>query len=1483
MSSNNPAFASHFSHPSEQRYQSHKQSLLNPEVNSIRPNPAYRQSQNTSPFAYGSTNLYQDRRLPQDQYIWQPPINDKPAESTDLWYNRQAPNTTSSSAAVPNVYSGQRGDDSESLQNGRLYDTSALGSLAYVSTMDMSAANKSRSAVNGHQTSRQPNMGLQVTRQDPVSSYSTGDAGFQQNRTRPTGLGYGYAQERPNSSNSNNSVPARTPSAASRNASSAVVPNGSYVGAGTSQAHSHGNHAGGFGSNAGYSQGMAGSNYNEGATAAMQSRQPQYASYPQHDGPSSFDGNAHPNQSAQPSRFSNHTMASPPVTQSQPAQAAFQNSNYATTGPQPPPGFPPQGARTDSGFQPLHSRPWQNDATATQGQAEAQKIQDSVQKRPDSQHQRRTSRKETQVQPIRHDNHTTQSSQGNPSTVKAPTTINPSQIYNPPAQQPYALGPSRPTASYDGPSDSHGERLPVDTGLAVSSLANNPAGPDPASMVSAMAVATQSDEQLPSTGPHANMESQMRDMVEKMREYQAKDPNLFSQIWDQLKKGSSQGRTSPQTARSPPASNKSAPVKQVSPKTKNSTSSRKPRGQTAKSSSSSRQNAEKQSAFDNMVKPGNAAAANDSLGSNPNANRNMASNVNLTAGTDGAHPTGDPAGNISGPFSEPPSQVGTGQAKSMPSNPQTHVEAVAVAPSAGPTRPAQKGTSWPESKIAGLAAAAVKALTIYPENYDKQMSAEYVCALLKKNPSYIELCEHFEQLGFRLDRSRFAKSLLQAVPDQAQAPTQSSTSSSQSGLNASLARSPQLTAASRASLETAANGVLDNAQSTRKSGPPTRGPGRPRKDGTPTQPRAQGNMLSSDVNNSDLASNIAPTGTSHVTSTNAATSVQPVNTLLAGGHGSGSATDLNSRLSSQLVIDPALTSLNQQPRTPLMEDEVRANYAKYKRPSFKAFAGTSLPGASVDGQSAPPHNDSTLTDDQVRALAMAAGLGDSLSVSAPTSSRKVTHVPPPPPRPKTKEEAARRRTIAEIVDLTEEVDDLPERPPKRRFFGSMVEDLGNATPFDISTPADVSAITEDELPTTGAANRDGTIVEKRKNLSSAGLARPLEKKEALRKSQYDPRTIARDVLIASGRHPTTRGLNSHLEALRVSFPTVLNQADLETFKWDLVDPPPSPRTKAAEPQMSVNSPNEEVPSKVNVSTMNNKRAKPAPGSGRKHESPRGQATPGLRGSVRITPRKGGFPGPKATKGRPTGSEGNITPVPGAKSGTSTPKWDKTKPAIGVPRSLLNEPDPRRMLPEFPTSGGRRPVVSTLKMNFAIPVYGEPSASSSSTPRSNASKTTAAGPNTPSKPFSILIDSQSPSAAVSATKLRTTEHAPKPAKPSQTPASEGAIGVDESTDESDPGFKVFRCRWKDCSAELHNQDTLEKHFFKVHRPQTTAKGFPCLWLGCEDSRKTSATRASPRDAGNNATGFDTEASWIQHIRDCHFAQNTPKTGDGTPKT
>lgn len=77
------------------------------------------------------------------------------------------------------------------------------------------------------------------------------------------------------------------------------------------------------------------------------------------------------------------------------------------------------------------------------------------------------------------------------------------------------------------------------------------------------------------------------------------------------------------------------------------------------------------------------------------------------------------------------------------------------------------------------------------------------------------------------------------------------------------------------------------------------------------------------------------------------------------------------------------------------------------------------------------------------------------------------------------------------------------------------------------------------------------------------VVRPMHKRrDALRRSKYNPKTIARDVLIAIGDHPHMDPLNAHLDVLRRRFKAVDLESDMSTFRWDLVDPEQEPDRQA---------------------------------------------------------------------------------------------------------------------------------------------------------------------------------------------------------------------------------------------------------------------------------------------------------------------------------
>ena len=76
-----------------------------------------------------------------------------------------------------------------------------------------------------------------------------------------------------------------------------------------------------------------------------------------------------------------------------------------------------------------------------------------------------------------------------------------------------------------------------------------------------------------------------------------------------------------------------------------------------------------------------------------------------------------------------------------------------------------------------------------------------------------------------------------------------------------------------------------------------------------------------------------------------------------------------------------------------------------------------------------------------------------------------------------------------------------------------------------------------------------------------------KRRDALRRSKYHTETIARDVLLAMGSHPSMDPLNAHLDILRQRFKSVNLKSNMSTFRWDLVDPEQEPeREPEPEPE-----------------------------------------------------------------------------------------------------------------------------------------------------------------------------------------------------------------------------------------------------------------------------------------------------------------------------
>ena len=204
-------------------------------------------------------------------------------------------------------------------------------------------------------------------------------------------------------------------------------------------------------------------------------------------------------------------------------------------------------------------------------------------------------------------------------------------------------------------------------------------------------------------------------------------------------------------------------------------------------------------------------------------------------------------------------------------------------------------------------------------------------------------------------------------------------------------------------------------------------------------------------------------------------------------------------------------------------------------------------------------------------------------LSAPSALARA-HVP----TPGSKEAMARKREFSEIVDLTQQLSDDEDEDLERELKTSRLGDAsGLAASSALAASSSLAALSSLAASSGPAASHIGSVSavlsppdleqrpppkpSSRMDLSvfrraedgqgrkeslrrRPDIVQPIDKTEALRTSYYDPKTIARDILIAAGRHPRERPLNAHLSKLQEIFSHVDNSSNLETFRWDLVDP-----------------------------------------------------------------------------------------------------------------------------------------------------------------------------------------------------------------------------------------------------------------------------------------------------------------------------------------
>ena len=758
-------------------------------------------------------------------------------------------------------------------------------------------------------------------------------------------------------------------------------------------------------------------------------------------------------------------------------------------------------------------------------------------------------------------------------------------------------------------------------------------------------------------------------------------------------------------------------------------------------------------------------------------------------------------------------------------------------------------TYWPESKKKALAEAARIALTTAPSNQGKAITTQEIHELLDLNPSYINMCEILEYRGFVIDRGQFARTLLKAVPDLGSASSPADATSTKT-----------------------AN--VDPA--------------------TPTHTH--------------------PAGTAPITTATEATSA----TRTAGPFG---------KLVNATSNDSAAQTNIPQP-LPYSVPPAAASYA-YITPYSPAPPSAGQASGGIRVKPIPQHyrfvESRHWTPDMARHPAdipnqgwYESALHARLLHSDPQhlgstngqvlDQNGAVHPNGVIPHP-TKQEMARKRTFDEIVDLTQIPDEEIERHrPKPRTDNESV--LGTSTYVKSIYDQDARQQQNGSRGTPKPfkykySGRDAL-------LQSYGIVEPMNKRrDALRRSTYNPKTIARDILLAIGRHPNMAPLNAHLDVLRDKFKAVDNESDLNTFRWDLVDPEVEANIRRYDtddeeevPTLNAETRHRLAPTAVMVSvdggdiakddhtasrlvnpiTNRSKRGPYNKTSIRSDIQPMGSTDTPNRQSSQSSPPIQDIS--KASETISTDlSRFTYNSAYSAQSDTlASNESNSSTPATalkrkGRPPGAKNKqvrPDKGILKKGKALSTGTAP--STTREHaldesivgkptpLGTPLIERPSPPVPTRPRINT--TTPSRPSglrnsisamTPTDGIAVVIPSHSPSVVV-------------------TPqASAKRARLKKAEDRSEDGsngspfppltYTMYPCSWENCPAQLHSLETLKKHV-KKHRRAVDGV-YPCLWADCFDSSNPLSDHTQNGDGQYRRLKFKTDAEWVSHVESNHL--------------
>ena len=449
--------------------------------------------------------------------------------------------------------------------------------------------------------------------------------------------------------------------------------------------------------------------------------------------------------------------------------------------------------------------------------------------------------------------------------------------------------------------------------------------------------------------------------------------------------------------------------------------------------------------------------------------------------------------------------------------------------------------------------------------------------------------------------------------------------------------------------------------------------------------------------------------------------------------------------------------------------------------------------------------------------------------------------------PGNKEEAARKRNFNDLIDLTLLDDDEDNQPPlKKPNVNSIYSSYDSPSPvladMDINKGRPqvnnfpVPASVPQAAPVSAPAPQHAPSA-----LRHTNLVLPLDKYKALRRSTYNIKTIARDVLLACGRHPDERQLNAHLDILRINLPQINSDADLSTIRWDLIDPgePPKGYFKIGVQEAEAEDADDESTDDEHAGARAHPPAQAIGGEGATEA--RAQALP--EASNPFKPKRRGRPPRHSFPSTSTTAETPRRVSSNANMSASAPRPSAASVGYSAFRSVT----------EHGSDGNPLPKKMGRPVGWRKAIHGSPTAQA---------RPSAHGHTGP------VVNRFVPSQPSTLRNVKTGKDEPIMVQ-SRSPSVVNKV----------PQYQSFKCKWQNCKAELHNLETLKKHVHKIHRKETLRGTLECLWGDCDREVTSMDQKTNMTIKKHTPFTFTEDSKWREHLDDKHFSPILWELGDG----